>query len=126
MNFRNPILLGLGGFMLSQILLITAPTAGYLMLIVSVILEACSAAVVNIQVDRLVVINVDEAERARIMSIIMVIVVAVSSPFGFIGGKISEINRVYPFIFNICLFVVGFILVWMAARSARKGRIAVA
>ena len=122
MNFRNPILLGLCGFMASQFLLISAPTAGYLILIVSVALEACSAAAVNIQVDRLVVVTVDEAERAQIMSIIMVIVVALTSPFGFIAGKMSEINRVLPFIFNMCLFGVGFILVWMADRSARRGR----
>ena len=120
MNFRNPILIGLCGFIASQLILVTAPVGSYGLLLVSVIVEACSAAAVNIQVDRMFVINVDEAERARIMAIIMVIVVAITSPFGFIAGKLSEVNRILPFVLNIFLFVIGLVLVWMAARSARR------
>lgn len=122
LNFRNPILIGLGGFIASQMILVTAPAGSYMLLVVSVILEACSAGAVNIQVDRMFVINVDQAERARIMAIVMVIVVALTSPFGFIAGKMSEVNRILPFVFNICLFAIGIVLVWMAARSARHTR----
>jgi MFS family permease len=119
MNFRNPILIGLCGFILSQVLLITAPVGNYLVLVVSVILEACSAGAVNIQVDRMQVLTMDEAERARVLALVMVIVVGLSSPFGFIAGKMSEVDRVLPFLFNIGLFCVGLVLVWLAERSAR-------
>lgn len=120
MNFRNPLLIGLIGFIASQVILITAPPGSYLLLVVSVILEACAAGAVNIQVDRMFVVNVDEGERARIMAIVMVIVVALTSPFGYIAGKMSEANRLYPFVFNILLFFGGLVLVWLAARSARN------
>jgi MFS family permease len=120
LNFRNPILFGLGGFIASQLILITAPVGSYLFPLISIILEACSAAAVNVQVDRMFVVNVDESERARIMAIVMVIVVALTSPFGYIAGKLSEVNRVLPFVFNVCLFACGSVLVWMAARSARR------
>jgi hypothetical protein len=49
-----------------------------------------------------------------------VIVVLVSSPFGAIAGKMSEFNRILPFILNIFLFAIGIVLVWLAARYARK------
>jgi len=125
MHFRNPMLVGLCGFILSQLILIAAPAGSYGLLVISVILEACSAGAVNIQVDRMFVVNVDSAERARIMAIVMVIVVAMTSPFGYIAGKMSEANRVFPFIFNVGLFVIGIALVWMAARSSRPRQIAV-
>ena len=122
MNFRNPILVGLAGFILSQLILITAPAHSYALLVLSTVIEACSAAAVNVQVDRMFVLNVDETERARIIAITMVIVVLLSTPFGAIAGKLSEINRILPFILNMVLFVIGMVLVWQAARSARNLR----
>jgi predicted MFS family arabinose efflux permease len=123
MNFRNPMLIGLGGFVLSQLILVTAPPSSYVLLVLSTIIEACSAAAVNVQLDRMFVINVDEAERARIISITLVIVVLFSSPFGAIAGRLSEVDRTLPFILNMVLFVIGMVLVWLAARYARKHRV---
>ncbi len=120
MNFRNPMLVGLAGFMLCQLILVTAPPGNYVLLVLSTIVEACSAAAVNVQLDRMFVINVDEGERARIISITLVIVVLFSSPFGAIAGKLSEFDRILPFILNIFLFAIGIVLVWLAARYARK------
>jgi len=120
MNFRNPMLVGLGGFILSQLILVTAPPQSYALLVVSAVIEACAAAAVNVQLDRLFVINVDEAERARIISITLVIVVLFTTPFGAIAGKLSEINRVLPFIMNIGFFVIGMALVWLASRHASR------
>lgn len=123
MNFRNPMLIGLGGFIISQLILVTAPPSSYVLLVLSTIIEACSAAAVNVQLDRMFVINVDETERARIISITLVIVVLFSSPFGAIAGRLSEIDRTLPFILNMALFIIGMVLVWLSARYARKNRV---
>lgn len=120
LNFRTPMLAGLGGFMLSQILLITAPAHSYAIVILSTVIESCATAAVGVQLDRLVATSINEAERARVMSITMVIVVGFSSPSGYIAGRLSEIDRVLPFIVNLGLFVVGMVLVWQAARVAKK------
>jgi MFS family permease len=122
MNFRSPMLVGLGAFMLSQLILITAPAHSYALLILSTVIESCASAAVGVQLDRMVAINFDEEERARVMSIAMVIVVLFSSPSGFIAGRLSEINRVLPFLLNIGLFAIGMVLVWQAARVAQKAR----
>ena len=122
LNFRNPMLIGLAGFIASQVILITAPPHSYVLLVVSAVFDACSIASVNVQIDRMFALNVDEAERARIVSITLMIVVLLTSPFGWIAGRMSEANRVLPFLFNIGLFVIGMVLVWLADRSARKAR----
>ena len=47
----------------------------------------------------------------------MVVIIALT-PFGWIGGSLSELNRTYPFMLNIALFAIGAVLVFFAARSA--------
>jgi MFS family permease len=120
LNFRTPMLIGLGGLMISQLILITAFPQSYGLLIVSVIFDACSLAMVNVQVDRMFAVNVNEAERARIISITLMVVVLITSPFGWIAGRMSEINRVLPFLFNILLFAIAMVLVWQADRIAQR------
>jgi Na+/melibiose symporter-like transporter len=121
-NFRNPMLVGLGGFIASQLILIISPPQSYLLLLISTIFDACSIAAVNVQIDRMIALNIDETERARIVSITMMIVVLLTSPFGWIAGKMSEVDRILPFVFNIFLFGVGMSLVWGADRAQRKAR----
>jgi MFS family permease len=126
--FRNPMLVGFGGFLLSQVVLILVPEKSYLLLLVSTFLEACSMATINPQVDRMLVLTVDEHERARIMALIYVVVLLFTSPFGWIGGMLSEMNRMYPFILNIGLYVAGGILTFLAARytGAKAGKAEIA
>jgi hypothetical protein len=50
---------------------------------------------------------VDTAERARVMAIQHMIIMFVTSPFGWIGGILSDISRILPFILNICLLGTG-------------------
>jgi hypothetical protein len=66
--------------------------------------------------DALIVISVDPAERARIMSIIYVSVLVLSSPFGWVAGRLSEFDRTLPFYLNIGLYLIGGMLVWLAGR----------
>lgn len=116
-RFRFPMLLGFAGFVISQVLLVTMPVQNYMLLILSVIIEAASIAVYSPLMDALVVISVDAAERARIMSIIFVSVLVLSSPFGWIAGHLSEFDRALPFYLNIGLYLVGGVMVWFAGRQ---------
>ncbi len=115
-RFRNPMLIGYGGFILSQVILVIMPPGNYLLLLVSVLIEAFSLAVYRPLHDSLIIISVDKVERARINAIMAVVVLCLTSPFGWIAGQLSEINRILPFILNIVLFVVGLILVFLAWR----------
>jgi MFS family permease len=116
LNFRNPMLMGLAGYILAQAILIASPEKGYLVLLVSTLIEAVSFATVSTLLDKMVVVTVNPQERARILAILYVIVILFTSPFGWIAGQLSEVNRTIPFVLNIGFFIAGIVLVFLASR----------
>jgi hypothetical protein len=120
LHFQLPLTIGFLGFVTSQVLLITAPVQGYFLLIISVFLEACSFAAVSPLVDQMVVLTIDPKERARIQSILYVGIILLTSPFGWIAGTLSEINKNLPFILNISLFVIGAMLAYLAGKASQE------
>jgi MFS family permease len=120
MHFKLPLVLGFLGFVLSQVLLVSAPAQSYFFLLLSVFLEACCFAAVNPLVDRMTALTIDPKERARIQSILYVGIILLTSPFGWIAGNLSEINKGLPFMLNIVLFAAGAILAALAARASQK------
>lgn len=116
LHFKLPMVIGFLGFVSSQVILVTAPVQNYGFLLLSVFLEACSFAVVSPLVDRMTVLTIKPKERARILSIIFVGVILFSSPFGWIAGTLSGINKGLPFVLNIILFGIGAILAYIAGQ----------
>jgi hypothetical protein len=114
MHFKAPMVIGFLGFAASQVVLITAPELGYPSLILSAFLDACSFAAVGPLVDRMTVLTIRARERARIQSILSVGIILLTSPFGWIAGTLSEINKDLPFVLNMILFVAGAALAYAA------------
>jgi MFS family permease len=110
LRFRLPLAFGFLLFAASQLLYALAPHMGYAMLLAGAVLEASGLAIANPLVDRMVVLNVAPEERARIQSILYVGVILVSSPFGWIAGELSQIDRSIPFALNLVLYAVGILL----------------
>ena len=123
MHFKLPLVVGFIGFVLSQVLLICAPDQGYFLLILSVFLEACCFATVSPLVDRMTVLTIDPKERARIQSIMYVAIILLTSPFGWIAGTLSELNKDLPFILNIALFAAGAVLAVLAGRVSQRATV---
>jgi MFS family permease len=120
MKFRNPMMVGFALLAVSQIILITLPVKSYALLLLSTLIEACSFAAVSTQIDRMFIVTVDAQERARIMGLLYLAVLAISTPFGWIAGRLSAINRDLPFLMNICLYLIGGVMVYLAARQHTK------
>ncbi len=120
LHFKLPMVLGFVGFVLSQVVLVTAPEQSYGFLLLSVFLEACSYAVIGPLVDRMTALTIDPQERARILSIIFVSVILLSSPFGWIAGTLSSINKSLPFLLNAALFAMGAILAYAAGQVSPR------
>ena len=123
LHFKLPLTIGFLGFVVSNVILITAPDLSYVFLIVSVFLEACCLAAVNPLVDQMVVLTIDPKERARIQSIMYVCIILISSPFGWIAGNLSTINKSLPFVLNIGLFIIGAALVYLAGNASQKRQV---
>jgi DHA1 family tetracycline resistance protein-like MFS transporter len=122
LDFRNPMLLGLAGFILSQLILIASPVKGYLPLLLSTLIEAVSYATVSTLLDKMVVVTVEPKERARILAILYVIVILFTTPFGWIAGRLSEVNRILPFVLNIVFFAIGGGLILAASSSSARSK----
>ena len=120
MHFKLPLAIGFLGFVASQLILITAPELNYPFLIVSVLLEALCFAAVYPLVDKMVVLTIDARERARIQSILAVVIILITSPFGWIAGNLSELNKAFPFVLNIALFAIGAVLAYIAGNASQK------
>lgn len=120
LHFKLPMTLGFVLFLVSQVLLIMVPAQNYWLLGLSVFLEACSFATVSPLIDRITVVTIDAKERARILSILSVGIILFTSPFGWLAGSLSEINKDLPFVLNIVLFAVGALLAYRAGQSSEN------
>ena len=111
LHFGRPMMIAFAAFVASQLILVSVPPHGYALLLLSTLLESCSYAVLGTQMDRLSVINVDARERARIVSIAHVVVIACTTPFGWVAGLMSEKSPINPFVMNVVLLAIGMALV---------------
>lgn len=113
------MIVGFLGLLLSSVILIRMPVGNYGWLLLATVLEACSVPLASTLLDTLIVVNVNAEERARIMAILYVMVILATSPFGWIAGKMSEINRSLPFVLNIGLFSGGVLLTFLTGRQTQ-------
>jgi MFS family permease len=119
LHFKIPMLVGFLAFAISQVVLIFTPAQSYAVLLVNVLLEAFSFATVSPLIDRMTVLTIEPKERARILSILYVGIILLTSPFGWIAGKLSEFNKDFPFILNIILFALGALLAHLAGQASK-------
>ena len=109
-RMKWPLYGGFASAILACILLISIPNTsawGYAMLLISLLFDALGGAVLNTLRESLVAIHADPEERSKIMALLQTIVMLVSVPFGYIGGVLSDISKVLPFVLSIGLLLLG-------------------
>jgi MFS family permease len=114
-NSRLPLWIGFGAFFISQTLLVFMPPHQVFLLAVSVVIEAFAMALVSPMTESLLALSMETHERARISAMVYVGLIMFTSPFGWIAGRLSTINRSLPFALNMVLFVIGLGLVWLVS-----------
>lgn len=119
-SIRTVMLAGLLLYVGAHVMLLTAPAGALLPLVIYTAMDACAGALFLPRRDTMLINNVNPTERARIMSLIYVVMLGVSSPFGFVAGKMSEINRRLPFLLNVALFLLMGLIVAIERRAGRK------
>lgn len=115
-RFRLPLWTGFSVFFVSQFLLVVMPAQAGLLLGVSVVLEAFAFALVSPMTESILAISLESNERARVSAMVYVTLIVFTSPFGWIAGQLSALNRSLPFVLTMALFAVGMVLVWLAGR----------
>ena len=115
-RFRLPLWAGFAAFLVSQLLLVVMPPQAVILVVVSVILEGIASALVSPMTESLLALSMESNERARVSAMVYVALIVLISPFGWVAGQLSAIDRSLPFALNMGLFGVGLILVWLIGR----------
>ena len=115
-HFRLPLWAGFGLFLISQLLLVVMPAQAAILLVISVVLEGIASALVSPMTESLLALSMESAERARVSAMVYVALIVLISPFGWIAGQLSAIDRSLPFALNMGLFVLGIGLTWVFSR----------
>ena len=115
-RFRLPLWAGFAAFLVSQLLLVVMPPQSVFLLVISVMLEAVASALVSPMTESLLALSMESDERARISAMVYVALIVLISPFGWIAGQLSAIDRSLPFALNMTLFTLGLMLVWYIGR----------
>jgi hypothetical protein len=110
-KFRRPILAGLALSAACTALLIITPAGGLLLIIAVVFVKAVSNALLGPRTDALLQLNIDPRERARINALVRSFTIALTSPFGFLAGLLSSVDRRLPFALTLVLCAAAIIIV---------------
>ena len=110
-RFRAPLWVGLGLYCVAAVVLILSPADSLGFVLVYVFVAAVAAALVNPRKDALLQLNIDVQERARLNALIMASTILLSSPFGYLAGWLSSMDRRLPFAFTFLLFAAAMVVV---------------
>lgn len=109
-KLKRPLYGGFFSAIVGCALLITIKDAGvwgYVILSASLLFESLGAAVLSTLRESLVAIHAHPEERSGILALLQTVVMLVSVPFGYIGGLLSDISRVLPFVLSMGLLLLG-------------------
>lgn len=120
-KLKWPLYCGFGSYIVGCVLLISlsgAGIAGYALLCASLVFESLGIAMLSTIRESLVAISVNPEERSRIMALLQTTVMLVSVPFGYIGGLLSDISKIFPFVLCIALMLLGALATMLFYRKA--------
>lgn len=109
---KQAMIAGLALYLAAIGFLLLTPMIGSGMLVGYVLLDASAFALVWPRRNSLLAMSVDPHERARIIGLMYVLMIAFASPFGWLAGWLSEYNRALPFVLNAVLYVLCAIVLY--------------
>jgi len=92
----------------------------YPLLIISAILIALGTAISTPRIDALVANTIVNEERSVANAIMSVFLLLLSTPFGFIGGILSDVDARLPFLLTLAMFLLCLLLLRIATYIKKK------
>jgi MFS family permease len=120
-GYRKPMLVGAVLYIASHALLIFWPGGGMLPLWIYTIVESCAYGLFSPRYDSVIALLIDPAERARMFSLMTFVMLGVNFPIGYIAGRLSDMNRTYPFMLNMVLFTAAFLVIMLSKKMGKIG-----
>lgn len=120
---RMPLLSGLAAQALGLAVLLACRLLGAAAIAAvffSAVCDAFALAVLGPLCESLLAVTIPPQERARIYSLIIGAIILVSMPIGWIGGWLSQQNRMLPLALNLGLLAAEFLLALRIARVQKR------
>lgn len=105
-SLKITMIVGLSLFTFAQAILVLSKPENLAVLLIYAFIDAVAFALVIPRKEAMLVYFVDNQERARIISLLLMITLLISTPFGYIVGKLSSVNRQYPFYLITAVFAI--------------------
>jgi len=96
---------GLILYVVAVVFLLASPMENWLWVAGFVVIDACASALFLPRMRSLAAHEIEPEERARIRSLFYVVVLAVSTPFGYLAGRLADIDLRWPFVLILGVFV---------------------
>lgn len=112
-RMKVPMVAGLLVYVACQTLIVLLPPSHIGGVVVYTLLEAIACGLFMPRKEAMLSLSVNPKERARIVSLITSIMILFASPFGYLAGLLSSVDRRLPFMLNIVLYVV---MIFVVAR----------
>lgn len=119
-RYRPVMVVALILYVLSHVLLLASPYKNLWMVLGYTVFEAFACALLMPRKDALMVIFLDEKERSRSQSLLYVVTMAITTPFGWLIGWMSSIDRRLLFYLNIAIFLIMIVMVWMSGELRKQ------
>ncbi|WP_409304127.1 MFS transporter [Peribacillus sp. SCS-155] len=116
------IICGFALTILSKIILIMTGTGQIAPVVISTMLTAAGSIIASPYLESVVANSIDDEQRAKMFSILQVLILLVISPSGLIGGWAYSIDARLPFILMIASLAASIVLVAGLMRREVKGR----
>ena len=120
LRLKNPLLIGFASFFAGQLILILIPGAGpvrYVLLCCSLVFDGLGAGILVMLSESMIAMHAGLSERAGVLAVNQMIIMAISAPFGWIGGLLSNVSKNLPFALNLTLICAGVILTLIYYRA---------
>ncbi len=111
LRMRSSLIGGIIVYIVSHIVLILSPEKSIIAVSLYTIFEAAAYAIVFPRREALMAYYIIPKERSRVQSIFHAAMIAISSPFGYVVGRLFEEHPALPFIFNIFIFFIATLVI---------------
>lgn len=122
---KRPLLMALGTHLIGLCVLILClpfAKAAIAAVFFSAICEAVALAVLGPLCESIMSVVIPDKERARVVSLITATILLISIPIGAIAGQLSQHNRMFPLVLNICLLIAEMLVVIVINHRDRKNQ----
>ncbi len=111
---------GFALLILAQIILVWMPSGSFVWVVVSTAFAAAGTIIANPYVESVVANAMDDENRATMLSVLNVLILAFTSPAGIIGGWTYSINPQIPMYLVAGVFLISIGFVWWAKRASHR------